>query len=211
MKPYRIVVPVFLILLVPLVGLAHSENGGEARPLQIGERAPMTDVKMKNVDGRELSIADISGEKGTLVMFSCNACPWVKAWEDRIASLGNSYQEKGFGVIVINSNDPNNNPEDSYEVMQKRAKERGFTFPYAVDATSDVARAFGATRTPEVFLLDNNSLLVYHGAIDDNAKDPKNISSHYLREALEALIGEKEIPVMETKALGCTIKFRPKS
>ncbi|HEX9638294.1 MAG TPA: thioredoxin family protein [Acidobacteriota bacterium] len=177
-------------------------------PLALGAAAPKTEVKMKNIDGRELSIADAAGEKGTLVMFSCNACPWVKAWEDRIAALGNRYQKKGVGVIVINPNDPEVQAEDSYAVMQERAKQRGFEFPYVVDATSDVARAFGATRTPEAFLFDAAGKLIYHGAIDDNAKQPDQVEEPYLKNALEALIGGQAIAVRETKSIGCTIKFR---
>ena len=141
-------------------------------------------------------------------MFSCNHCPWVIAWEDRIAEIGNAYQKKGFGVIVINPNDPGVKGEDSYEEMVQRAKEKGFEFPYVVDATSDVARAFGATRTPEVFLFDTAGKLVYHGAIDDNARNPEAIEKHYLKDALNALVAGKAIPTAQTKALGCTIKWR---
>lgn len=179
--------------------------------LAIGEPAPMTHVKMRGVDGKEYSIAGVAGKHGTLVIFSCNSCPWVVAWEPRIARIGNTYQEKGFGVIVINSNDPSAAPVDSYEAMVERARERGFEFPYVVDATSDVARAFGATRTPEVFLLDAGGRLAYHGVIDDNAFEPSNVGKRFLEDALEALMAGAEVPVKETKALGCTIKFRTAS
>ena len=182
---------------------------GENDALRIGDAIPMENAKMKNIDGRELSIADIAGKKGTVVIFSCNSCPWVQAWEDRISSIGNAYWKKGFGVVAINSNDPTRDQTDSFDAMKQRAKERGFEFAYTVDATSDVARAFGATRTPEVFLFDQGGLLVYHGVIDDNAKSPDSVKEHYLREALEAMLAGKKIPVTETKALGCTIKFRP--
>jgi thioredoxin-related protein len=165
---------------------------------------------MKNVDGRDLSIADVAGEKGTLVVFSCNHCPFVKAWEGRIAQIGNTYKGKAVGVIVINSNDPAEYAEDGFGEMQKRAKKLGFEFPYVVDATSDVARAFGATRTPEAFLFDKESKLVYHGAIDDNKKGD-DVEKHYLRDALDAVIAGKEVPIKETKFVGCSIKFRPKS
>src|SRR5713101_5907552 len=110
--------------------------------LNIGDKAPSTNVKMKNVDGREVSIADVAGKEGTLVVFSCNHCPFVKAWQDRIASIGNAAESKGVGVIAINSNDPARYTEDSFDEMQKRAQKMGFKFPYVVDATSDVARAF---------------------------------------------------------------------
>ena len=192
-----------VVSILGLIGFAAAENA-----LAIGAQAPKSDVKMKNIDGRELSIGDVRGAQGTLVMFSCNACPWVKAWEDRIAALGNAYQKKGVGVIVINSNDPGQQAEDSYAVMRQRARQRGFQFPYVVDATSDVARVFGATRTPEAFLLDAEGKLVYHGAIDDNAKAPDQVESNYLKDALEAMLGGRAVAMQETKSIGCTIKFR---
>lgn len=182
-----------------------------ARPLALGEPAPRAGVKMKSVDGTLVSIADMAGKNGTLVIFSCNACPWVKAWEDRIAALGNTYRARGVGVIAVNSNDPGQVAEDGFEEMQTRARERGFQFPYVVDATSGVAVAFGAARTPEVFLFDRSGRLVYHGAIDDNAKEPAKVESTYLRDALEAVIAGKSVAVKETKALGCTIKFRSRA
>ena len=184
-----------------------AEEGG-AKPLGLGQPAPKADVKMKGVDGNQVSISETAGKNGTLVIFSCNACPWVKAWEDRIASLGNTYRAKGVGVIAINSNDPGQVPEDGYEHMQKRAKEKGFAFPYVVDSTSEVAAAFGASRTPEAFVFDRTGKLVYHGAIDDNAKEPEKVEARYLKDALEAVLAGTSVPVKQTKALGCTIKFR---
>jgi peroxiredoxin len=178
--------------------------------IKLGDKAPMSDVKMKNVDGKELSIADLAGKNGTLVIFSCNHCPFVKAWESRIAELGNAYRTKGIGVIQINPNDPAAQAPDGYVEMQQRAKERGFQFPYVVDATSDVARAFGASRTPEFFLFDKDGKLVYHGALDDN-KDAAHASQHYLKDALEAVLTGRPVAVAETKAVGCSIKFRGKA
>lgn len=172
-----------------------------------GEGIPAKDTKMKNVDGKEVSIADVAGTKGTLVIFSCNHCPYAKAWEGRIAALGNEYREKGVGVIVINSNDPATFAEDSFEEMQKRAAKLGLKFPYAVDATSDIARAFKATKTPECFLFDAAGKLAYHGAVDDNKKGD-DVEKHYLRDALAALVAGQEIPTKETKFVGCSIKFR---
>jgi peroxiredoxin len=189
-------------------GLAWT--GVAQAQLKLGEPVPMSTAKMKNVDGREVSIAEVAGKNGTLVIFSCNHCPFVKAWETRIAALGNAYSKKGIGVICINSNDPKQKPEDSFEQMQQRAKQRGFQFPYTVDAGSEVARAFGATRTPEVFLFDKHGRLVYHGAIDDNHKSAEQVKQHYLRDALEALLAGNEIAVKQTRALGCTIKWYPK-
>lgn len=172
---------------------------------------PAKDVKMKNVDGKEVTIADVAGKNGTLVIFSCNHCPFVKAWETRTTDIGNTYREKGVGVIQINANDPAVQAPDGYKEMQERAKERGFKFPYVVDASSDVARAFGASRTPEFFLYDKAGTLVYHGAFDDNSKDASKAEHHYLKDALEALLAGKPVEVAETKAIGCSIKFRGKA
>jgi peroxiredoxin len=201
----RHIVAAAALLSLPLFSHADEET---TQALALGAAAPQSTVKMKNVDGRGLSIQDVAGKHGTLVIFSCNACPWVKAWEKRIVELGNAYSRRGVGVIAINSNDPSKSAEDGYDVMKQRARQRGMRFPYVVDATSEVARAFGATRTPEAFLFDGEGRLVYHGTIDDNARAPEKVSQRYLRNALESLIAGRAIDVKETKSLGCTIKFR---
>ena len=190
--------------------VASLAVAGSAFGLNIGDKAPSTTVKMKSVDGSAVSIADVAGKQGTLVVFSCNHCPFVKAWQGRIASVGNAAKTKGIGVIIINSNDPTEYPEDSYAEMQKRSKDLGFTFPYVVDATSDVARAFGATRTPEAFLFDKDGKLVYHGAIDDS-KEADQVTKHFLQDAIDAALAGKAVPVAETKFVGCGIKFHGKA
>lgn len=195
-------------LLLAVLALALGAPLALAQGIALGDAAPLADVMMKGVDGKEASIESVKGKNGTLVVFSCNACPWVKAWETRIVELGNSFAKKGVGVIVINPNDPAQVAEDGYDVMVARARERKMAFPYVVDATSDLARAFGATRTPEAFLFDKSGKLVYHGAIDDNAKEPKKVQARFLRDALDAVVAGKNVSVTETKALGCTIKFR---
>jgi peroxiredoxin len=179
-----------------------------ALALATGDAIPSTETKLENVDGKKLSIAEVAGEKGKLVIFTCNHCPYVKAWEDRIAALGNEYSKKGIGVIAINSNDPAKNPEDGLEGMKERAEDKKLGFPYAVDADSSVAKAFGATKTPEVFLFDATGKLAYHGAVDDNSGDATAVKDHYLKNALEAVVNGKPVEVAETKALGCGIKFR---
>lgn len=195
-----------IYFVVPLI--VAFVFAGPVLALELGDTAPKIDVEMKNVDGNQLAIQDIKGEKGTLVIFTCNSCPWVKAWEDRIAEIGNTFQHKEIGVIAINSNDPDRNSEDSFSMMQQRAEKKGFTFPYVMDATSDIARAFGATRTPEAFLFNSEGKLVYHGTIDDNARNPEEVEETYLKDALNAVVAGNEVPTPETKALGCTIKFR---
>ena len=195
-------------LALPVVlGLAVSASlaGGA---LTIGASIPMADVTMKGVDGKDLAIADVKKPAGTLVVFTCNHCPFAKMWESRIVELGNAYMTRGVGVIAINANDPKAFEEDSFEIMQQRAKDRGMQFPYVVDATSNLARAFGATRTPEAFLFDKDGKLVYHGTIDDNGEEPSKVEKPYLKDALEAVTAGREVAVKETKSIGCGIKFR---
>ncbi len=178
--------------------------------LALGDAMPMGDVKMKNVTGKDLTLASSAGKQGTLVVFTCNACPWAKKWQTRVAEIGNSALAAGLGVVAINSNDPSLNAEDGYKEMQKRAKDLGFKFPYVVDATSDVARSFGATRTPEAFVFDAGGKLVYHGTVDDNANDAAAVKDAWLKDAVSAVAEGKAVSVAETKALGCSIKFRAK-
>lgn len=179
--------------------------------LALGQPAPLRDTKMKNVDGKDLSIAGVAGKKGTLVIFTCNHCPWVKKWQTRIASIGNAAASRGFGVVAINANDPAVFPEDAFEEMQARAKQLGLKFPYVMDATSEVARAFGATHTPEAYLFDARGKLVYHGGVDDNAADEQAVKQPWLRQAVDAVAAGKQVSLAETKAFGCGIKYREKS
>jgi peroxiredoxin len=179
------------------------------KPLAIGATAPMADTKMQDpVSGKEVTLNGLKGKKGTLVVFTCNHCPYAKAWEQRIVELGNTYQAKGIGVVLVNSNDPGVNAGDSPEATGARAKERGMKFPYAIDATSGIAKAFGATKTPEAFLFDKGGKLVYHGTIDDNHEEPTKVAKRFLKDALDAVVAGKAPAVSETKSMGCGIKFR---
>ena len=176
--------------------------------LALGTKAPLATTKMKNVDGKMLSIADVAGKAGTLVIFTCNHCPFAKGWEQRIAELGATYSKRGIGVILINANDPAMHAEDDYAGTQARAKSLNLAVPYVVDETSNVARAFGASVTPEAFLFDAGGKLAYHGTIDDNHRDPGKVEKRYLRDALDAVAAGKRPAVPESKGLGCGIKFR---
>jgi peroxiredoxin len=191
--------------IATLMLAAAAQAGG----LGIGAAIPAADTKMENVDGRSLAIADLRGEHGTLVIFACNHCPWVQAWQKRMVALGNEYLAQGVGVVVVNANDPTAYPTDDLATMKEVAAREGYRFPYVVDATSNVARAFGATRTPEAFLFDGEGHLVYHGAIDDNAHEPDRVAHRYLRDALDALLAGRPIEPAEVPFLGCTIKLRP--
>jgi len=197
------------LLTLGLAGAASAQKAPAV--LALGAKAPKASVQMKNVDGSSLSVASAAGKKGTLVIFTCNHCPWAKLWQERIAELGNAAAAAGVGVIAINSNDPAAYPEDDYTEMQARAKMLGFQFPYVVDATSEVAMAFGASKTPEAFLFDAKGKLVYHGTIDDNAREASAVKQPWLRQAVDAVAAGKRVATAETKALGCSIKFREKS
>ncbi|NNE45432.1 MAG: thioredoxin family protein [Rhodothermales bacterium] len=175
--------------------------------LKLGDRAPMLREKMRNVDGEMVTIESSAGARGTLVIFTCNHCPWSQAWEGRIAKLGNTYDPRGIGVVAINSNDPSVFPIDGFEAMQARARQLSLEFPYAMDVTSNIARAYGAKKTPEVYLFDAEQRLVYHGAVDDNP-DIADVSQHFLKDALDALLADQPVEVAETRAIGCSIKFR---
>lgn len=196
-----------ILSALPLVLAAAATAALAGDPLAIGSPLPSGNVKMQNVDGKQVSLTDVKGTAGTLVVFTCNHCPFAKAWETRIVALGNAYSKKGVGVIAINSNDPAAAPDDSMDQMVQRAKDRGMQFPYVVDATSGVAKAFGATRTPEAFLFDKSGKLVYHGAIDDNKEDPDHVANPYLKNALDSVVAGTDVAVKETKSIGCTIKF----
>jgi peroxiredoxin len=179
--------------------------------LAVGASAPepATAIKMKSaLDGKPVAIADVRGKAGTLVIFTCNHCPFARGWERRIADLANGYSKKGIGVILINANDPAKYPEDDFAGMQARAKQLGLQVPYVMDETSGVARALGASVTPEAFLFDKNGKLAYHGAIDDNHRDAGAVKAHYLKDALDAVLEGHPAPLAETKGIGCGIKFR---
>ena len=198
--------------LAALAGLALALTAGSARAqLAIGDALPMKDVKMTGVDGKSVTIAGVSGKKGTLVVFTCNHCPWAKMWQTRVTEIGNTAGKAGIGMVAINANDPAEYPEDGMDGMKQRAKELGIKFPYVVDATSDVARAFGASRTPEAFLFDAGGKLVYHGTVDDSPKDASAVKDAYLKDAVSAVSTGKTVTTAETKAMGCSIKFRAKT
>jgi hypothetical protein len=196
----KICVAIFLISLAAMPALA---GGG----LDIGDRMPATDAMLTNTDMSQISLSQVIGAKGTLVVFSCNHCPWAQAWEQRIVELGNSYLKKDVGVIVINSNDPKLYPTDGIEHMKTRVAEMGYQMPYVVDAGSKVAKKFGATRTPDIFLFDAQNTLVYTGAFDDNSEKPEKVTKTYLQDAMEALLAGQPIATPKTKAIGCSIKY----
>lgn len=194
-----------IALLVMITASAPVQSG-----YKVGDTA--MDFKLKNYDGRMVSMADYKDAKGYIVIFNCNTCPYSKAYDSRIIALNKKYASKGFPVLTINPNDPDLSPGDSFDEMKKQAKRNKYDFPYLVDETQDVARAYGATNTPHVYVLDkvsNEKLkVVYIGAIDDNSRNAETVTKKYVEDAIEALMQSKNVPVTQTKAIGCTIKWR---
>jgi len=180
-----------------------------AQGLKIGDKAP--DFRLKNVDGKMVSLADYTQAKGFIVIFSCNHCPFVKAYEDRMIALHEKYAPKGFPVIAINSNDPEVVPEDSFDKMVERAQQKKFPFVYLFDEGQKVYPLYGAARTPHVYILSkkaNDLVVEYIGTIDDNYKDASAVKEKYVENAVDALLSGKNPAVTETKAVGCSIKVK---
>ncbi|MFQ5896197.1 MAG: thioredoxin family protein [Nitrospinota bacterium] len=174
--------------------------------LPLSASAPGFDLP--GVDGRRHRLEDFQAQPLLLVLFTCNHCPYVQAYEERIVALHREFAPRGVALVCINSNDEKLVPEDSFEHMKVRARERGFEFPYLRDASQGVAEAFGAECTPQAFLFDGGRKLRYVGRIDDNWREPDRVSRRELRDALDALLAGKPVPEPETNAIGCTIKWR---
>ena len=176
--------------------------------LPLGTRAP--DFALPNVDGRTVTLADTAGPRGTLVMFICNHCPFVKHVADQLAALGRDCLPRGIGVVAISSNDVSSHPADSPEQMVHEAEERGYVFPYLYDETQDVAHAYHAACTPDFFLFDGDCKLAYRGQLD--ASRPGNdvpVTGADLRAAIDALVAGRPVATEQRPSLGCNIKWKP--
>jgi peroxiredoxin len=166
------------------------------------------DFKLKNIDGKLVALADFKKAKGFIVIFDCNTCPYSKAYNDRIIALNKKYAGEGYPVIAINSNDASKSEGDSFEEMVRVAKQKGYDFPYLVDESQAVAKSFGATNTPHVFVLTKELKVAYIGAIDDNARKAEAVTKKYVETAVDELIAGKKISITKTKAIGCGIKWK---
>ncbi len=171
--------------------------------LAIGAVAP--DFSLPGVDDRTYALADFKEKKIVVVMFTCNHCPYVQAYESRMITIQNAFPEAA--LVAINANETEHYPEDDFPHMVRRSKAQGYNFPYLRDAQQSVADAYGAHYTPEIFLLDAQRLLRYTGRIDDNWQFPEKVVSHDLRDAIQAILSAKAVPVPETHAVGCTLKW----
>ncbi len=199
----------FLVLLL-IFGASFAMGISVAKEDLVGDGYKIGDVasdfSLKNVDGKMVSLSDYANAKGFLVIFTCNTCPYAKAYEDRIIALDRKYKSRGVPVIAIN---PNSKSGDGFAKMKERAKEKGFTYPYLYDEGQKVYPQYGATRTPHVFLLEKTAkgnVVRYIGAIDDNYQDASQVKDKFVENAVDAMLAGKEIDPSTTKAIGCGIK-----
>lgn len=177
--------------------------------LKPGDNA--VDFSLKNVDGTTVSLSDYNDQNGVIVVFTCNPCPFAKAYEQRIIQLHNQFADQGYPVIAINPNDDGISPEDTFEKMKIRASEKQYPFPYLKDESQEVYKAYGATRTPHIYLLEKKGgkfKVAYIGAIDDNAMNAAAVTKSYLRDAIASLKSGSNPEPATTKAIGCTIKTK---
>lgn len=179
--------------------------------LQIGEKAP--DFRLQNIDGNMYGLDDVkdangAAPKGYIVTFTCNTCPFAVAYEDRLVALHQKASAMGYPVVAIQPNDVTVKPGDNLDAMKVRAQEKGFGFLYLLDADQSIYPQYGASRTPEIYLLDANRVLRYHGAIDDNAQDASAVTVNYVEKAIAALEAGQDPNPADVKAIGCTIKTR---
>ena len=195
-----------VLMLLAVAGMAFKPA---ASGYKVGDTA--TDFKLKNVNGKTVSLSDYKTAKGYIVIFTCNHCPYAKAYESRIMALDKQYAAKGFPVIAISPNDPVAEPTDSFENMQKLARQKGYTFPYLIDETQDITRAYGAKATPHVYVLQKTpagNVVKYIGAIDNDTENTDPGKMKYVENAVNALIAGKHPEVNTTKAIGCGIKWK---
>lgn len=194
------------LLVLVTVFVATGFGTDVPTPYKIGDKA--TDFKLKSVDGKMYGMADYKDAKGFIIVFTCNHCPFAKKYEDRINALAKKYKPQGYVLLAINPNDPSVEPDDSFELMKVRAKEKGFAFPYLFDEGQKIYPQYGATKTPHVFLLDKNRIVKYIGAIDDNVDSANDVKKKYLENAIAALESGKTPSPETTKAIGCSIKAK---
>jgi peroxiredoxin len=181
-----------------------TQSGPETQPIG----APAPDFSLPATDGKTYSLASFKGSKAVVISFTCNHCPYAKAYEDRFSALAREFGPMGVAFLAVNSNDEVNYPEDSFEKMKARAREKKFPFPYLRDESQAVAKAYGAVCTPHIFVVDGARKIAYEGRIDDSWKDPAGARSPDLRNAVEAILAGQPVPVERTAPMGCSIKWK---
>jgi len=204
-KTFILLVGVLAVVAVLFMNALEPKAG-----YRVGDYAK--DFNLPNIDGKNVSMGNYNNAKGFIVIFTCNTCPYANAYETRIMELDVKFAEKGFPVIAINPNDIRQKPDDSMAKMKARAKEMGYTFPYLRDDSQEVAKAFGATKTPHTYVLtkktENKYRVEYIGAIDNSPNDPSDVSETHVEDAVNALLTGSKPEVKEKRAIGCTIKWK---
>ena len=193
-------------LFIPALLLSCFFSFTTYNELPIGASIPRPDVKMKDISGKEVSLKESIGKTGLPVMFSCNTCPYVIKNQQRTKEICQYALDHGIGVVLINSNEAQRSDDDSFDAMKAYGKEQGYKWNYLVDEQSVLADAFDARRTPENFLFNKETKLVYHGATDDNPSDPAHVKRQHLKEAIDEMIAGKEVTVKTSRSVGCSIK-----
>lgn len=204
----QLIKSIFTLTFLFLVGSVNAQDE-QKNGYQIG--AIVTDFRLKNVDEKMVSMSSLPNSKGFIIVFTCNTCPYAKMYEDRIIALDAKYKPLGYPVIAINPNDPTLSAGDNFAEMKKRAKSKKFGFPYLLDESQNVAKTYGATRTPEVYLLSKSARglqLMYSGAIDDNHKDANAVQKKYVDNAMDEIMAGSKVQTNFTKAIGCGIKWK---
>lgn len=197
------------LLILCLLAAGFTAGAQDIKGYQVGDKA--TDFELKNVDGQLVSLSDFPDAKGYILIFTCNTCPVVHAYEDRINALNEKFAPKGYPVIAINPNDAGKVPEESFEHMQARAKQQGFTYPYLLDPDHVITKQYGPTRTPHVFVLEKTgegNIVRYIGAIDNDPEDESSEKVKYVKSAVKALLDGQQPKMTFTKAVGCTVKWK---
>lgn len=194
-----------IFILTMIISISALANKGTGK-LEIGDKAVLTDVKMTDISGKQLSLNDVKKENGVLVVFSCNTCPFVGKWEGRYPDIKAWADKNNVGMIVVNSNYQKRDGDESMEAMKKHAEAKSYDFYYAVDHDSRLANAFGGQTTPHAFLFDGDLALVYKGAIDDNYDSAAMVKDAYVKDAISSIANGEKVAVAETKPVGCSIK-----
>jgi len=195
----------FILSLFALVAFT-SVAAQDIEQLPLGSTLPLGDVSMEDISGRNLTLNGVKGDNGLLVVFSCNTCPWVIKWEDRYPVVQEIAAANDIGMILLNPNEDYRDKGDGMDDMILHAEKAGYDLPYVLDKNHRVADAFGASRTPHVYLFDSEDKLVYVGAIDDNANSAADVEEFYIKDAIEQLSAGQPITTASTKSIGCTIK-----
>ena len=203
-----------MICLSLVVAFTMSATGAFANTDKSSDGYNVGDLvrnfELENVDGKMISLKSDKNAKGYIVVFTCNTCPYAKMYEDRIIALHKKFASKGYPVIAINPNDAVKQPGDSFANMKKRSKEKKYGFPYLIDPNQQIAKQFGATRTPHIYVLNKEPQgmkVAYIGAIDDNYQDADAVEKKYVEKAIYQLGKGQSVSENFTKAIGCTIKW----